>query len=265
MLALKEWSSLYRRQIKVVLTDIDDTLTTNGKVSAASVSALDRAKQRGLLRIAVTGRPTYWTMPLLRLLNFDAVIAENGASAFWIGGDGRQQAMFYAEYEQRRQHRQQLEAFAVILQAAFPEVKIASDAALRIGDLAFDIGEEIPVLSLDRTRQVAAMIRKHGLYATTSSIHAHASVAQFSKQTMTQKILAEVFGIDDQLARECCVFIGDSPNDASMFAHYPWSVGVANVIKYQDRFEAHPRFVTEQACGAGFVELINFLLDEQND
>ena len=108
-------------------------------------------------------------------------------------------------------------------------------------------------------------MRNHGLYATTSSIHAHASVDYFSKQTMTQRLLRDVFAINDQTALECCVFVGDSPNDASMFAHYPWSVGVANVKKYLDRFEPHPRFVTEQACGAGFVELINFLLDEQNE
>ncbi|MFZ6863149.1 HAD family hydrolase [Undibacterium sp. Ji67W] len=265
MQRLRDWPLTQRRQLKVILTDIDDTLTTEGKLSAATLQVLDSARQAGWLRIAVTGRPTYWTLPLLRLCNFDAVIAENGASAFWLDEAGKQQAMFYAEAELRQQHRQQLEQFAVILQARFPEVKIASDAPQRIGDLAFDIGEEIPPLPLARTAEIADFIREHGLYATTSSIHAHASVMHFSKQTMTQKLLAEVFDIADQHARECCVFIGDSPNDASMFAHYPWSVGVANVKKFLDRFDAHPRFVTEQACSDGFVELINFLLDEENE
>ena len=265
MQQLRDWPREHRRQLRVLLTDIDDTLTTNGRLSAETLHALDSAKQKGWLRIAVTGRPTFWTLPLLRLCNFDAVIAENGASAFWIDESGQQQGMFYADAEVRQQHRRQLENFALTLKASFPEVKIASDAPQRIGDLAFDIGEEIPALPLARVQAIVALMRNHGLYATTSSIHAHASVDYFSKQTMTQRLLRDVFAIDDLAAQECCVFVGDSPNDASMFAHYPWSVGVANVKKYLDRFEPHPRFVTEQACGAGFVELINFLLDEQNE
>jgi len=265
MQRLRDWPLAQRRQVKIILTDIDDTLTTDGKLSVATLHALDRSKQAGFLRIAVTGRPTYWTLPLLRLCHFDAVIAENGASAFWLDKEGKQQEMFYAVAEVRKQHRQQLEQFAHLLHARFPEVQIASDAPQRIGDLAFDIGEEIPPLPMARTVEIADFIREHGFYATTSSIHAHASVVHFSKQTMTQKLLVEVFDVGDHQALECCVFIGDSPNDASMFAHYPWSVGVANVKKYLDRFEAHPRFVTEQACGDGFVELINFLLDKEND
>ncbi|MFZ6849715.1 HAD family hydrolase [Undibacterium sp. RuRC25W] len=265
MKALHEWSHGQLPQLRVVLTDIDDTLTTNGQLCAASLDALDRAKRAGLLRIAVTGRPTYWTLPLLRLCNFDAVIAENGASAFWLDGKGVQHALFYADAQTRKQHKQRLERFAVQLEQRFPGVKIALDAQQRIGDLAFDIGEKIPALPVESVKEIVTFIREHGLYSTTSNIHAHASVMPFSKQTMTQRLLAEIFGIDDDAARDCCVFIGDSPNDASMFAHYPWSVGVANVKKYLDRFDTHPRFVTQHECGAGFVELINFLLDKQND
>ena len=263
--ALREWMPAQRSQLRVVLTDIDDTLTTHGQLSAASLDALARAKQAGWLRIAVTGRPTYWTLPLLRLCDFDAVIAENGASAFWLDRNGQQQALFYADAETRKQHRNALEALVGVLQSRFSEVMVASDAAQRIGDLAFDIGEAIPPLPVERVEEIVAFMRDSGFHTTVSSIHAHASVLPFSKQTMTQRLLAEVFGISDEQARECCVFIGDSPNDASMFAHYPWSVGVANVKKYLDRFEAHPRFVTQQACGAGFVELIHFLLDNEHE
>lgn len=265
MQALSAWPAEQRRQVRGILTDIDDTFISHGKLTMAALAALDRAKTAGLRRIAVTGRPTYWTLPLLRLCDFDAVIAENGASAFWLGGDGRQQSMFYADAQTRQQHRQRLLDFADIMQRHFPNVLPAADASQRIGDLAFDIAENIPAIPLSQLNEVVALIHEHGLHATTSSIHAHASVAPFSKQSMSQRVLHEVFGVSDNVAKTTYVFIGDSANDASMFAHYPLSVGVANIYKYLDRFEAHPAYVCQAQYGEGFVELVDFLLKDKNE
>ena len=265
MQALSTWPLQQRRQVRGILTDIDDTFNSHGKLTVASLDALDRARLAGLRRIAVTGRPTYWTLPLLRLCDFDAVIAENGASAFWIDGKGRQQALYYADAEIRRQHRQQLFEFADIMRQHFPEVLPAADADQRIGDLAFDIAENIPALPMERVNEAVALMQEHGLYATTSSIHAHASVLPFSKQSMSQRLLHEVFCVSDEEARSTYVFIGDSANDASMFAHYPLSVGVANVRKFLDRFDAHPAYVCDAEYGAGFVELVDFLLKDKNE
>ncbi|MFZ6719351.1 HAD family hydrolase [Undibacterium sp. Ji49W] len=265
MQALHTWPAAERSQVRGILTDIDDTLSTHGKLTVASLDALDRAKTAGLRRIAVTGRPTYWTLPLLKLCDFDAVIAENGASAFWLDGQGQQQALYYADAATRQQHRQQLEAFAHVMRRHFPAILPAADAPQRIGDLAFDIAENIPAIPMTQLNEVVALIHEHGLYVTTSSIHAHASVLPFSKQSMSQRLLHEVYGVDDAEACRTHVFIGDSANDASMFAHYPLSVGVANVRKFLDRFEAHPCYVCNAEYGAGFVELIDFLLKDKDE
>ncbi|GGC70161.1 HAD family hydrolase [Undibacterium terreum] len=263
MRALADWPPEERRLVKGVLTDIDDTFTTHGRLTIAALDAVERLRAAGLKVIAVTGRPTYWTLPLLRLCSFDAVIAENGASAFWLDAQGRLQSMFYADAETRRQHRHRLEEFALKMQRHFPAIHIAEDAAQRVGDLAFDIGENIAPIPLSQLEAVAALIRAEGLYATTSSIHAHASVVPFSKQSMSQRVLQQVFGIGDDAACRQYVFVGDSANDASMFAHYPLTVGVANVRKFLDRFDAHPAYVTQQEYGAGFVELANSILNEK--
>ncbi|MCU6433555.1 Cof-type HAD-IIB family hydrolase [Undibacterium sp. Jales W-56] len=260
MQPLADWPLAERRQIGGILTDIDDTLTTHGRLSAEVLDAVQRAQQNGLKIIAVTGRPTYWTLPLLRLCGFDAVIAENGASAFWLDQQGQLQSMWYADATTRQEHRQQLQAFAGVMSEHFPQVQVADDAAMRVGDLAFDIAEHIPPLSAGELAQVADLIRDYGFFATTSSIHAHASVTYFSKQSMSQRVLQEVFGIADEQARRSYVFVGDSANDASMFAHYPYSVGVANIRLFLDRFDAHPRYVTRQSYGAGFVELVATLI-----
>ncbi|WP_394777444.1 HAD family hydrolase [Undibacterium sp.] len=260
MQPLAEWPLAERSRLSGVLTDIDDTFTTHGKLTLAALDALARLRAAGLKVIAVTGRPTYWTLPLLRLCSFDAVIAENGASAFWLDSGGRQQSLFYADGQTRQQHRERLQEFAGTMQQYFPDIFIAEDAPQRVGDLAFDIGENIPPIPLARLQAVAAMIRSEGLHATTSSIHAHASVVPFSKQSMSQRVLQQVFGVSDEAAQREYVFIGDSANDASMFGHYPLTVGVANVRKFLNRFDEHPAYVTQQEAGAGFVELAEAIL-----
>ena len=77
---------------------------------------------------------------------------------------------------------------------------------------------------------------------------------------MTRTLLAEAFAIDLDAERERFVFVGDSPNDAPMFAFFPNAVGVANVRAFLDRIATPPAYVTTAEAGAGFAELADFLL-----
>ena len=260
MKPLAQWPEDERRRIGGVLTDIDDTLTTHGRLMPDVLVALGRLQSAGLFLVAVTGRPTYWAMPLLRLCGFDAVIAENGASAFWLDAVGGMRSWFYADEATRRMHRQRLEAFVPVLQQRFSGIPVADDAAQRVGDLAFDIGENVPPRSHEQVAEVLAFIREYGFYAAASSIHVHASIVQFCKQKTTEHILADVLGVDDTTACETFAFIGDSGNDARMFAHYPQSVGVANIAAHVDRLEKPPAYVTPSPYGAGFIEFADAIL-----
>ncbi|HEY0882256.1 MAG TPA: haloacid dehalogenase, partial [Archangium sp.] len=56
------------------------------------------------------------------------------------------------------------------------------------------------------------------------------------------------------------VFVGDSFNDAPMFAALPLSVGVANVKDVLDRLESKPRFVTRAREGKGFGEVADAIV-----
>jgi HAD superfamily hydrolase (TIGR01484 family) len=258
---LAQWPAPARRGIRGVLTDIDDTLTTHGRLTPEVLAALVALREAGFLLIAVTGRPTWWALPLLRLCGLHAVIAENGASAFWLDEAGRQQALFYADAETRSRDRSALEELARAVARRFPDIALADDAPMRIGDLAFDIGETRPPLAPEEVEALLAFFRERDFFATASSIHAHAAPAPFSKQMMCVRLLESVFGIDDAQARDSFVFVGDSGNDASMFSHYRHTVGVANIEPYLDRLPQAPAYVTEAARGAGFVELAQALLD----
>jgi hydroxymethylpyrimidine pyrophosphatase-like HAD family hydrolase len=189
------------------------------------------------------------------------VIAENGASAFWLDRERRQQNLFYAETSIRQAHRQALDALAVSLRKRFPDVLVAEDAPQRIGDLAFDIGENVPAYPAEQVDAIMAFIRSQGFFATASSIHAHASLTQFSKQAMSARVLDDVFGVEDKDAQRHYVFVGDSGNDASMFAHYRQAIGVANVARFMDRLPTPPAYVTQGAYGAGFVEVADAILE----
>ena len=48
------------RKIRFVLTDIDDTLTENGRLPAASYLAMEKLQQAGLKVIPITGRSAGW-------------------------------------------------------------------------------------------------------------------------------------------------------------------------------------------------------------
>ena len=67
---------------RVVLTDIDDTLTDHGRLPAASYAALERLRQAGSLVIPVTGRPAGWCDLIARQWPVDGVVGENGALYF---------------------------------------------------------------------------------------------------------------------------------------------------------------------------------------
>ncbi len=45
-----------------------------------------------------------------------------------------------------------------------------------------------------------------------------------------------------------------------MFGFFPYSVGVSTVRNWADRMPALPRWITEGAGGAGFVEIADALL-----
>jgi len=72
--------------------------------------------------------------------------------------------------------------------------------------------------------------------------------------------MREVLAIDLDAALREYVFVGDSPNDAPMFAHFPHAVGVANVEAFAGRLDHEPAYITTAEAGAGFCEVVDALL-----
>ena len=68
-------------RLRGVFTDIDDTLTTDGAITADALQALGALKAAGLHVIPITGRPVGWSEPFAQVWPVDAIVAENGAVA----------------------------------------------------------------------------------------------------------------------------------------------------------------------------------------
>ena len=245
--------------VNCVLLDIDETLTTAGKLTAGAYAALERLQRAGKRVVAVTGRPAGWCDHIARMWPLDAVVGENGAFYFFFA-DGRLHKRFEDAPAARAAKRSRLEDLGRHILAAVPGCALASDQPYRETDLAIDYCEDVAPLPLEAAERIAALMREAGLAARISSIHVNGWFGDYDKLAMTRKLFRERFGLELAAANRKVVFAGDSPNDAPMFAFFDNSVGVANVRRFDGRMEAAPKYVTQAASGAGFAEIAAHLL-----
>ena len=245
--------------VRGVLFDIDETLTTDGRLTAQAYSAMADLKSSGLLVVPITGRPAGWCDHIARMWPVDAVVGENGAFFFWHG-DGRLGKRYVVDASLRAQQRARLDAIARRILAEVPGCALASDQAYRDADLAIDFCEDVPALPLADAERIAALMGEEGLTAKISSIHVNGWFGGYDKLSTTRLALRERFDIELDRANATFVFAGDSPNDAPMFGFFDRSVGVANVLRFTGRLAAEPKYVTRGASGAGFAELATHLL-----
>lgn len=239
-----------------VLTDIDDTITTEGRLPARSYAMLERLTEAGLLVIPVTGRPAGWCDMVARFWPVAGVVGENGALAFrYDHGGRRMQRLFSADDAERAAGRERLSALARHILAEVPGTAVASDQLYREADLAIDFCEDVPALGQAEVDRILDLFHEAGAVAKASSIHVNGWFGQWDKLTMTRRFLRECFGIDVDRERDGFVFCGDSPNDSPMFGFFPLSCGVGNVRDTADRMPATPAFVATGRGADGFVEI----------
>ena len=256
-----EFPAASRRATRFVLLDIDDTLTTEGRLTADAYAALEALSQRGLHVIPVTGRPAGWCDMIARFWPVEAVIGENGAFYFRYDHAGRSMARrFWLSDEERTTARRRLARLGEEIVRAVPGARIAADQPYRIADLAIDYAEDTGPLSPEDVDRIVSLMRAAGASAKVSSIHVNGWFGDWDKLAMTRRLFRDEYGVDLEQEREIVTFIGDSPNDEPMFAFFPHSVAVANIRPFLPRLKALPAYVTESAAGDGFAEFAAMLL-----
>jgi HAD superfamily hydrolase (TIGR01484 family) len=250
-----------KEQIRYILTDIDDTLTNNGRLPAAVFTAMERLKIAGIRIIPITGRPAGWCDHIARMWPIDGLVGENGA--FYFSYNERQKKMlrrYWKSEKERKIDREKLDEVKKEILARIPGCSVASDQAYREADLAIDYCEDVIPLSMKEVDEIVDCFRAAGARAKISSIHVNGWFGDYDKLSMTRLLFAEVFNETLDQVKEQAIFTGDSPNDAPMFAYFPHSVGVANVRLFTGRMTCEPVWVTQKNGGEGFAEMVGVLL-----
>ena len=274
MLPLNCWTLAARSRITGILTDVDDTLTTDGAITPDALAALGQLQARGIQVIAITGRPVGWSEPFAMAWPVAAVVAENGAVLLRKSSkydlqpneDGGNQLL--KSYQQSHQAR--LANFARMQQISqrvlleVPGALLAQDSGWRETDMAID-HSEFTQLPPEKIAQVVAIMQSEGMNATVSSIHINGWFGAHNKLTGACWAVRELFGRD--LLLEICnwAFVGDSTNDQLMFEAFANSVGVANVQRFAAQLAHLPRYITDGTRGAGFAEVSRAVLTAQEN
>ncbi|MBM3540115.1 MAG: HAD-IIB family hydrolase [Alphaproteobacteria bacterium] len=249
------------RRVRYVFTDIDDTLTSEGQLTAEAYRAMERLRDGGLTVVPITGRPAGWCDHIARFWPVDGVVGENGA--FWFRYDRSARRLvkrFLADDAERAANRRRLEKIGETILRAVPGTALASDQLYREADIAIDFCEDVPRLGQASVDRIVSLMEAEGMTAKVSSIHVNGWFGRYDKLGMTRIFLEEAFGAELDTIRERCAFLGDSPNDVPMFNFFPLSLGVANIRPFLPRLSAKPAYVTRGSGGAGFAEFARRLL-----
>ena len=252
------------QQIKYILTDIDDTLTSNGMLKSNAYASMEKLSNEGYIIIPVTGRCAGWCDHIARMWPVGGVVGENGAFFFSYDHASKKMNNVYSQTANEREKN-----FALLKQLKnkilnqVPGTAEASDQEYRITDLAIDFAEDVSKLPENKINQIVQIAKQNGAIAKISSIHVNCWIGTHNKLSTSLNMLKENFGLSDKEIQNKVVFIGDSPNDSTMFGFFENSVGVANLVDLVDSIEILPKYLTSNFSGDGFVELANFIIDNK--
>ncbi|HSM81649.1 MAG TPA: HAD family hydrolase [Nodosilinea sp.] len=236
--------------IKLLATDMDGTLTRQGKFTAALLQGLERLQQAGLPVVIVTGRSAGWVSGLAHYLPVAGAMAENGGIYFPAG----QPPEPLIELADGVAHRQQLQAVFAQLQRRWPQIQASEDNPFRLTDWTFAIDG----LSTADLEGMADLCQSLGWGFVYSTVQCHLFRPGQSKAAGLQQVLQRHF---PALSTPEVLTLGDSPNDETLFdpALFPRSVGVANIKDYWPHLLHRPAYVTPAAAVEGFLQVVDAL------
>lgn len=247
--------------IKVLFSDIDDTMTTEGKLEARAYSAMWDLANSGVAIVPITGRPAGWCEMIARFWPVDGIVGENGALYFRYSPKTKKMKRFFAIDENTRQkNSQKLEQIKSEVLKSVPGVAVASDQFTRLFDLAIDFCEDVPPVKPDAITKIVEVFNRHGATAKVSSIHVNGWFGNYDKLSACKVFCRQELGWELEQNLDKVAFVGDSPNDEPMFAFFKHSFAVANIERFVAQLQHPPAYVTPAEGGNGFAELIDKLI-----
>ncbi len=242
-------------KVRAVFADVDGTLTTGGRLTSTVLRAIEWLAAHRVQVVLVSGRPAGWGECWARQLPVAGVIAENGGLTFARSRGGLRKE--YPEDEGLRlRNRARLTRIVAAAIKNTKGSKLSTDSGAREVDLAIDYAEEAK-LGPRAADSLEAFLRARGVTAVRSSVHVNCWLGGFDKRSAVKDFLLRQWKVRLHPVDPRFVYVGDSFNDAPMFAAFSLSVGVANVLDVLDRLDDPPKFITRAREGSGFCELVD--------
>ena len=242
------------RNIDFLLFDVDETFTTHGLLRPESYASLFALRDAGITAIPVTGRPSGWGNVMLSTWPIKACVTENGGVISWKDATGTARQQVIHEHHRGDGYIENLRDLGRAIATRYPQVRISADQPYRLTDLAIDYAEQSRDVSEETVAEIVNLMQRAGYQTAVSSIHIHAYKPTNEKADGVYPLMQTAFAMSAEAVHSRAAFIGDSPNDASLFAAIPMSVGVANVRTSLAKIATPPAYVCSAECGAGFVE-----------
>ncbi|MFA6689827.1 MAG: haloacid dehalogenase [Sphaerochaetaceae bacterium] len=264
---LAELTAADARCVEWLLTDVDDTITTVGRLHPVALEAMWRLHDAGVRIVCVTGGSAGWGDVYLRQWPVEAVVSESGAVSLYrktLPGQGQGMITHFIHPSiDVDSYRERAGRLISRVLSEVPGSKLSSDQFARIYDIAFDYGSEPPFLDQDSVDHILAICKEEGASAAVSSIHVNCWFGSFDKREGSLCFMEQVMGVPRDSLAACCGYSGDAPNDQPMFSLVPVSFGVANVLDKVSEMTVLPRYVASARCGEGFAQIVSALLDRR--
>jgi HAD superfamily hydrolase (TIGR01484 family) len=254
------------RKIKTVFADIDDTISTEGKILPEAYNAMWELYNNGINMVPITGRCAGWVDHIARMWPVKGVVGENGAFYAYMDYSSkipRLKKRYYFPPETVKETKKKFEDIKAEVFAKYPTAAVASDQPYREFDLAIDFCEDVPPLKPEDVDEIVKIYEKHGANTKISSIHVNGWFGDYDKLTMTKIFAKEILNSNELQLKAQCLFIGDSPNDQPMFAYFPFSVGVKNIENFITKIKNPPVYKCSKVGGLGFAEMVSVILSKR--
>ncbi|WP_322054965.1 HAD-IIB family hydrolase [Paraburkholderia bannensis] len=241
--------------VQFVLTDMDETLTYQGRLAASTYDALERLQAAGVRVMPVTAAPAGWGDQMARMWPVDGVIAENGGIFMRRDAQGHGvERSWWADEADVTPMRNRLASIAARVASAVPDARVADDQVFRLASLAWQR------TGTSRDGQIVAALRAAGAETAVNNLWVLGWLGGYDKLSMSLRVLTDAYGVAPATAAEVVAYSGDSTNDAPMFGYFRHTVGVSTVVDCLPQLPVAPRWVTAGPGGAGFVEFANAIL-----
>ncbi|MBZ8183164.1 HAD family hydrolase [Oscillatoria salina] len=243
------------KNISLVATDMDGTLTQKGKFTSQFLLALEQLAQAKIKVLLITGRSAGWVSGLKTYLPVVGAIAENGGLYYPSKQDTPEILISLGSIDE---HRRKLQQTFQYLTSKFPQLRESADNRFRMTDLTFDVAG----LTIEELETISKICHQQGWGFTYSNVQCHLKPLQQDKATGLQQVLRQHF---PEIPTEQVMTVGDSPNDETMFdaGKFDFSVGVANLLHYTKQLNYLPTYVTSLAECEGFCELAKLLIQQR--